>query len=644
MTAGGGALDLHHAARSGNLDEVRRLIKAGHDVNARDEKGDTPLHIAVAIRDSDIVDCLLSCGAGVNSHDKAGMTPLHSAIISNNPTVVKSLVKNGADLSRGMVGDGTVLHDVITIWSSHRNASNKAEIVRILLNGGVDMHAVNGMGNNALDEAYFTLSQVKTDEDSLTFSPGGEVGRKQRDPELENNILMAMREIIPLLEEHGVNVGAMGEGARTLAAIGTPPQALTQGKQHGPLFAAVVGNDSKKVRDLLNRGADSNEKDTEGATPLHYASGHGHLEIAKYLILMGADVNARDSAGCTPLHGACGSLMKDLAELLISKGADIHAADYDGLTALHMAAYSGGSDLVAFLLSKGADANARDTKRKSPREYAVSQSHLEVMAMLNAAERTADNSPGEGQSKTQGQILETTKSSNESEDGDEEVSLRIQLYKSIEQGDSDMLKALVDKGMDVSGNTGIFDKTPLHWAAFYKQEAMVEYLLERGALLEVRDADERTPLHMAALEGNLKILEILLKAGASVQVKDAEGKSAIHGAAQKGTGEMVMALIRNGAKTGDRTKQGATALHWAAFSGNIETAKMLVSHSADVNAEDDDGYTPLNWSQIEGRREMSKYLRSRGARRAGIFGILKRTYDNKVKEVKKLIQKRSNNE
>ena len=70
------------------------------------------------------------------------------------------------------VGDGTVLHDVITIWSGHRNAADKVEIIRILLDAGVNIHTVNRMGNNALDEAYISLSQVKMGSKHPYRQPG----------------------------------------------------------------------------------------------------------------------------------------------------------------------------------------------------------------------------------------------------------------------------------------------------------------------------------------------------------------------------------------------------------------------------------------------------------------------------------------
>ena len=57
---------------------------------------------------------------------------------------------------------------------------------------------------------------------------------------------------------------------------------------------------------LINHGANVNEKDKDGSTPLHLAAWNGKLECCEFLINHGVNVNEKDSDGNTPLHlAAC---------------------------------------------------------------------------------------------------------------------------------------------------------------------------------------------------------------------------------------------------------------------------------------------------------------------------------------------------
>ena len=91
--------DIFAAVRRNSLGGVKRLLKAGADVNATDGDGSIPLHLAARYNPSPAVfEVLLKAGADVNAKGKAGWTPLHIAARFNpSPDVLEVLLKAGAD-------------------------------------------------------------------------------------------------------------------------------------------------------------------------------------------------------------------------------------------------------------------------------------------------------------------------------------------------------------------------------------------------------------------------------------------------------------------------------------------------------------------------------------------------------------------
>ena len=73
------------------------------------------------------------------------------------------------------------------------------------------------------------------------------------------------------------------------------------------------------LKQLLEGGADKDEKDAEGRTALHFACGYGELACAEELIKAGADVDARDGDKNTPLHYAAGYGQAEAIQLLLDR-------------------------------------------------------------------------------------------------------------------------------------------------------------------------------------------------------------------------------------------------------------------------------------------------------------------------------------
>lgn len=90
---------LHRAAQDGDLVKVNDLIERKYPLNRFDDLGNTPLHYAVQHNRLEVVKRLLEAGANVNAHDERviGNTPLGGNARDCTFEIAKCLVDAGAD-------------------------------------------------------------------------------------------------------------------------------------------------------------------------------------------------------------------------------------------------------------------------------------------------------------------------------------------------------------------------------------------------------------------------------------------------------------------------------------------------------------------------------------------------------------------
>lgn len=118
--------------------------------------------------------------------------------------------------------------------------------------------------------------------------------------------------------------------------------------------AGVFG---KIIHRLVELGADVNQRNVEGNTPLHSAQYKDYEDsCSEYLLECGANINAQNDGGYTPLMlDIQNGTMLVLAEKFIKWGADVNLQDGEGWTALHHAAHKRLATIVALLLAHGAN-------------------------------------------------------------------------------------------------------------------------------------------------------------------------------------------------------------------------------------------------------------------------------------------------
>ena len=142
------------------------------------------------------------------------------------------------------------------------------------------------------------------------------------------------------------------------------PNHLTQS-----LINAIREGNISRTRNLLNQGANPNQKRDNGSTPLSTAGFHGETEIVKLLLKRGADISRANNDGNTPLHVAAFLCRTDIVKIYLQKGASVTTKNRRGESSMDVVSQPWNDGLRRFYksLSEGSNLDLDIEKIKSTR-------------------------------------------------------------------------------------------------------------------------------------------------------------------------------------------------------------------------------------------------------------------------------------
>ena len=148
---------LHNAAKRNDTARMAILLEAGADVDARDELGNAPLHLASVRggKSSGATRLLLDAGADPNAGDSAGHTALHYAALRyENRKNINALLAGGADANTRARNGNTPLH--------YAAAYGRDLAISFLLENGADPNVHNRANETPL---HYLAARWRVDDD-----------------------------------------------------------------------------------------------------------------------------------------------------------------------------------------------------------------------------------------------------------------------------------------------------------------------------------------------------------------------------------------------------------------------------------------------------------------------------------------------
>jgi ankyrin repeat protein len=289
-------------------------------IKSTDGSGNTPLHYAAEWKIDRAVSVILDQGANSNAKNANGETPLFSAVKVNSPSTIQLLVERGAAKDGWDSFGNTPLHT-----SVHWDAKDATSC---LITFGSDINAKNNSGRSALGEA----------------ARAGKL------------------EIASILVENGADVNAVDTTGKSV------------------LIDAIQNGNVEVVRLLINNGASPQIQEMHGRNAYHEAADTGSIEMITLIREAGGNPLSRDTDGVTPFSSV---LTKNPEIVMAILGNDINMIDSDGNTPLHIAIESKASDEnIALLIAIGYPLNRRNRFGVTPLMLAISEKNTSATALL----------------------------------------------------------------------------------------------------------------------------------------------------------------------------------------------------------------------------------------------------------------------
>uniref|UniRef100_A0A8D8Q1Z5 Ankyrin-2 n=1 Tax=Cacopsylla melanoneura TaxID=428564 RepID=A0A8D8Q1Z5_9HEMI len=325
---------LHYCAENTSLSCAEAILEVAPDlIEAADEDGYTPLHLAAIAGNVPLIHTLLAHRANVNSQDNEGHSVVHWATVCGEVEALETVLSAGAEPSTPDIHGGYPIH-YASQMCGHASEMGLA-VLKVLLHHNVDVNVVDKDGRQPI---LWAASAGSSDAILALVKAGANVEAHDKDG---------------LTALHCAASRGHRECLETLITLCGADVDVIDTNGCSALFYAVTLGHADATTLLLQYGATPNRQDRKGRTPAHCGAAKGQFETLRILHEQGANVWARNVKGDFPLHDAVQSGRRELVIWLLTQRPDaINATNNDGKTPLHIAAIYNNVEMGKLLLDQ----------------------------------------------------------------------------------------------------------------------------------------------------------------------------------------------------------------------------------------------------------------------------------------------------
>lgn len=273
------------------------------------------------------------------------------------------------------------------------------------------------------------------------------------------------------------------------------------------LFKAIQKNRLAFANRYLEGGGDPNLCNDIGSTLLHEAVCEGSIDMIRLLLTFGAAVDTVDAFGNTPMHLSGIYGRQDAAFWLLHHGAEIDCSTkHRPWTPLMLALNENNREMAHWLIKRGADPDHIEPEQGwTPFLVACEQGLTDITLDLIQRGVQVDVRLKAGDARG-----------------------RSGLHLASYYGAVEIIRALVERGIDINQIPEGGGLGPLHWAVYNHHLELFKYLLHVNPDVNLQAAGiyySRTPLHFSVSGDREYMTMRLLQAGADPLFKDQEERS-----------------------------------------------------------------------------------------------------------------------